>query len=237
MGARTPALAPINIYLIGDSTMADKPDPAHNPERGWGQALPEYVDRDTHVHNYAVNGRSTKSFIDEGRWETVRAQLSTGDIVLIQFGHNDEKQEDSLRYAAPRTAYRANLERFVRDARERGATPIVFTPIVRRQFDASGTLHNTHGEYPDVVRELARTSGVALVDLNVLTQTLVQQRGVEGSKLLYVWTRADQFPSFPLARQDNTHLTPLGASAVARLAAQALKALDGPLATHIVGVP
>ena len=237
LGAHTPTLAPINIYMIGDSTMADKPDPAHNPERGWGQALPEFVDDDTHVHNYAVNGRSTKSFIDEGRWETVRSQLTAGDIVLIQFGHNDEKREDSLRFAAPRTAYRANLERFVRETRERGATPIVFTPIVRRQFGANGALQNTHGEYPDVVRDLARTSRVALVDLNVLTQMLVQQRGVEGSKQLYVWTVTDQFPAFPIARQDNTHLTPLGASAVARLAAHALKAMEGPLAAHIVGTP
>ena len=105
--------ANVSIYLIGDSTMADKPDPEHNPERGWGQSLPAFAAPNVSVKNHAVNGRSTKSFIDQGRWEAVRSQLKQGDYVFIQFGHNDQKTEDSARYTAPFTAYRRNIELFV----------------------------------------------------------------------------------------------------------------------------
>jgi lysophospholipase L1-like esterase len=135
----------ITLYLIGDSTMADKPDPAHNPERGWGQALPEFLDGQVVVDNRAVNGRSTKSFIAEGRWDSVRVRLRKGDYVLMQFGHNDEKSEDSTRYAAPYTAYRRNLARFIAESRAAGATPIVLSSIVRRKFNEHGVLVDTHG--------------------------------------------------------------------------------------------
>ena len=158
----------VDVYLVGDSTMADKPTPETNPERGWGQLLPHFFDEHVAIHNHAVNGRSTKSFIDEGKWGAVEHALKPGDYVFIQFGHNDEKVEDSARYAAPYTAYRKNLERFVAETRAKGATPILFTPIVRRKFNAQGTLEDTHGAYPLVVREVARDLNVALVDLQTL---------------------------------------------------------------------
>src|SRR3982750_2750588 len=100
--------ASITVYLIGDSTMADKPDPEHNPERGWGQALPQFLDDGVAVENHAVNGRGTKSFIAEGRWDSVRTRLQRGDFVIMQFGHNDQKVEDSTRYTNPYTGYRRN---------------------------------------------------------------------------------------------------------------------------------
>ena len=224
----------VTVWLIGDSTMADKPDPAHNPERGWGQALPEFLDSGAVVHNAARNGRSTKSFIAEGRWDSVRVQLAKGDYVLIEFGHNDEKVEDSLRFTNPYTGYRHNLERFVRESRAAGATPIVLTPIVRRSFNAHGVLVESHGAYPLVARDVARDLGAGFIDLEELTEALVTAAGPDGSKALYVYTSAGQFPAFPAARQDDTHLSPGGASAVARLAAQALAALGGPLARHVV---
>ena len=93
--------ARFTVYLIGDSTMADKPDPEHNPERGWGQALPRFLDGAVTVRNHAVNGRSSRSFIGEGRWDSVRVRLRKGDYVLVQFGHNDQKVEDSTRYTNP----------------------------------------------------------------------------------------------------------------------------------------
>jgi len=112
-----------HVHLIGDSTMADKPTPATNPERGWGQLLPRFFDEHVVVRNHAVNGRSTKSFINEGRWTAVLSELAAGDVVLIEFGHNDEKADDSTRYAAPHTDYRKNLERFVNDTRAKRAIP------------------------------------------------------------------------------------------------------------------
>lgn len=220
--AATPQQASISLHLIGDSTMADKPDPEHNPERGWGQALPAFVRTGVVVRNHAVNGRSTKSFIDQGRWDDVRRSLQRGDYVFIQFGHNDQKIEDSTRYTAPQTAYRRNLERFVRDTREAGATPVLFTSIVRRQFDADGRLADTHGLYPQVVRDVARDLEVPLVDLQHRTQELVQRAGPDSSKAFYVFTIAGQISAFPAAREDNTHLSPRGATVVARLAVQEL---------------
>lgn len=220
--AATAAPSP-TLYLIGDSTMADKPDPERNPERGWGQALPALVGRSVTVKNHAVNGRSTKSFIDQGRWDSVRTVLKRGDYVFIQFGHNDQKTEDSSRYTAPFTAYRRNLERFVRETRAAGAVPVLFTSIVRRQFNEHGTLVDTHGLYPLVVRDVARDLEVPMIDLQLLTEELVQRMGPDSSKALYVFTRQGQFPAFPAAREDNTHLSPRGAQEVATLALTALR--------------
>src|SRR5688572_25070066 len=147
--------APITVFMIGDSTMADKPDPDRNPERGWGQLLPSFLDGEVTVVNRAVNGRSSRSFIDEGRWDAVLTALRPGDHVFIQFGHNDEKREDPARFADATTTYRRNLERFVSETRAKGAEPILLTPIVRRKFNASGALEDTHSAYPTVVREVA----------------------------------------------------------------------------------
>ena len=224
-----------HVYLIGDSTMADKPTPDVNPERGWGQLLPRFFDEHVVVRNHAVNGRSTKSFIDEGRWTAVLSQLAPGDVVLIEFGHNDEKIEDSLRYAAPHGAYRRNLERFVNDARAKRATPILFTPIVRRKFDTAGVLQDTHGEYPAVVREVAKALHVPLVDLLAMTDTLVRRAGPNDSKRLYIWVAPGESAMYPEGRQDDTHLSVVGATAVARAAAKGLKSV-GALRPFVVGI-
>lgn len=220
----------IDVYMIGDSTMADKPNPDINPERGWGQLLPQFFDDQVTVHNFAVNGRSTKSFIDEGKWTAVLGKLKAGDYVFIQFGHNDEKSEDSLRYTEPHTTFRRNLERFVTDARSKGATPVLFTPIVRRKFDARGALEDTHGAYPSAVRTVANALAVPLIDLQALTEKLVRGAGPEGSKRLYVWVSPGESKMYPEGRQDGTHLSVTGATSVARLAAMALQLTALPLA-------
>src|SRR3954467_3139133 len=126
------------VFMIGDSTMANKP--LDLPERGWGMALGKFFVDPAMVQNHAMNGRSTKSFIDEGRWEKVMGELHAGDFVIIQFAHNDEKKEDPKRYADPATTFRDNLRKFIREARARNATPILATPVCRRKFDASGKL-------------------------------------------------------------------------------------------------
>lgn len=231
-----PAPAHTTVFMIGDSTMADRPTPEQNPYRGWGQLLPEFFDSTVTVHNFAVNGRSTKSFIDQGRWDAVLAQLHAGDYVIIQFGHNDEKRQDPARYTDPATTYRQNLERFVRETRARGATPILCTSIVRRKFDASGVLVDTHGAYPVVTREVARALDVPLLDLQKSTGELVTKAGPEGSKSLYVWVAPGAWPMYPKGVQDDTHLSLAGATAVARLAAIAIRASGLPLGEHVIGV-
>jgi len=225
-----------HVYLIGDSTMADKPTPETNPERGWGQLLPRFFDEHVVVRNHAVNGRSTKSFIDEGRWTAVLSQLGPGDVVLIEFGHNDEKVEDTTRYAAARTTYRKNLERFVNEARAKQAIPVLFTPIVRRKFDANGALQDTHGEYPAVVRQVAKELRVRLVDLLAMTDTLVRRAGPNDSKRLFVWVAPGESTLYPEGRQDDTHLSVSGATAVAKLAARALRGTVPTLGRFVIGV-
>jgi lysophospholipase L1-like esterase len=210
------------VHLVGDSTMADKPDPARNPERGWGQLLPRFLDERVTVRNHAVNGRSTKSFIDEGRWAAVVALLDSGDFVLVQFGHNDQKSDDPARYTNPYTGYRRNLERFVAESRARGATPVLLSSIVRRSFNAQGVLVDTHGAYPLVVRQVAQELAVPFVDLQLLSEDLVLRAGPARSKALYVWTAPGEFAMYPHGRQDDTHLSVQGATAIAQLAVRAM---------------
>lgn len=233
--AAHPAERP-TVFLIGDSTMADKPQPERNPYRGWGQMLHEFLDDGVMVRNFAVNGRSTKSFIDEGRWEAVRAQLRPGDYVIIQFGHNDEKKQDSTRYTDPATTFRENLARFVRDTRDRGATPILFTSIVRRKFAADGTLEDTHGAYLDATRAVADSLQVPLVDLEKMTRELVFAAGPEKSKALYAWVEPGTNEMYPRGLKDDTHLSVAGGREVAKLAARGLKALGLPLSRDVVNV-
>lgn len=213
----------ITIYTVGDSTMADKPNPDKNPERGWCQLLPIFLNKNAQVRNYAVNGRSSKSFILEKRWDTVYSKLKKGDFVFIQFGHNDQKTKSPNRYTNPYTAYRNNLIKFVKESRSKGAIPVLFTSIVRRNFNEFGTLIDTHGAYPQVVRLVANEYKVPLVDLQYLTEKLEESYGVENSKKLHLHYQANQIPFYPNGKEDNTHLSVLGATEVAKLAVDELK--------------
>lgn len=220
MIACQPTEKPFTIYTIGDSTMANK-IPEVYPETGWCQVFPELLMEHISLKNHAVNGRSTKSFIDEGRWQAVFDSLRHGDYVFVQFGHNDQKAEDTSRYTAPHTAYRHNLERFISETRQKGATPVLFTSIVRRKFDGTGRLTDTHGDYPTVVREVASAMQVTLIDLEQLTRNLVEGTGAEASKAIYLWTEPTE--RFPNGRQDDTHLSLEGARQVAWMAGEELK--------------
>ena len=212
----------ISIYTIGDSTMADKPNPEENPERGWCQLLPQFLNNNATVKNHAVNGRSTRSFIAEGRWDSVYKQMKKGDYIFIQFGHNDQKINDPNRYTNPHTAYRNNLIKFVSETKEMGATPVLFTSIVRRNFNEEETLVDTHGEYPQEVRSVAQEFNVPLIDLQYLTEKLEEAYGVNDSKKLHLHYAPNEIPYYPEGKEDNTHLSVLGATEVARLAVNAL---------------
>lgn len=216
------------IHLIGDSTMADKPDAAH-PERGWGQLFRQLVRSPAAVDNHARNGRSTKSFIAEGRWQAALEKLQPGDRVIIQFGHNDEKADNPGVHTTPHGSYRENLTRFIRESRSRKAIPILATPVVRRKWQ-DGRLTPTHGEYPAAVRQLAIAENVPLIDLENLTHTLESALGEEGSKKLHLWFQPGEHPALPKGLADDTHYSETGADAVARLAAMEIARLDPDLA-------
>ncbi|HCY40260.1 MAG TPA: rhamnogalacturonan acetylesterase [Prolixibacteraceae bacterium] len=227
--AQQPTSGKFTVFTIGDSTMASKKAEVA-PETGWCQVFPEFVDSSVEIKNRAVNGRSSKSFITEGRWKAVLDSLKTGDYVFIQFGHNDQKIQDSTRYTEPFTTYRNNLERFVRETREKGATPILFTSIVRRKFE-NGFLIDTHGNYPVATRMVATEMNVPLVDLQMITTGAVTALGEEPSKQIYLWTPPTE--KFPKERNDDTHLSVEGARLVAKLAAQQLILMDNSFAKQL----
>ena len=206
------------IFMIGDSTMADKPLIPPNPERGWGQMLPMYFKDGVRIENHAMNGRSTKSFIEQGRWETVTNRLRPGDYVIIQFGHNDEKKSGPVRYTEPFGGFKQNLELFIRESRERGATPVLATPVARRKFDDNGGLVDTHGDYVTAVRQVAQEQQSPLLDLNLRSTELLKQLGLDSSKRLYDWIPAGEFERCPKGLSDDTHFNAYGASRMCDLA-------------------
>ncbi|WP_030751172.1 rhamnogalacturonan acetylesterase [Streptomyces griseus] len=203
---------PRTVFVAGDSTAAQKYADAA-PETGWGMALPFFLHRGVAVANHAVNGRSTKSFLDEGRLEPIAAALRPGDVLLVQFGHNDAKTADPARHTAPRGAYQDNLRLFAETARARGALPVIATSVERRRFDAAGNAQRTLGDYPAAAREAAALSGVPLLDVEALSLALWQRLGPEATKTYFNWTATEQ---------DNTHFNPPGAIEVARLVAREL---------------
>ena len=213
----------ITVFLIGDSTMSDKSNPEINPERGWGQMLPQFFKENVTVKNFAVNGRSTKSFIDEGRGDFVVSEIQKGDYVFVQYGHNDQKFKDSLRFTNPLTAYRYNLMKFVNETRKKGDIPVLFNPIVRRKFNEFGVLIDTHGLYPLVMRQVATELSVPFIDLQFKSENLVLSTGQEKSKEIYLWIESGQNPMYPEGKQDNTHFSVKGATEIAKLAIEGLK--------------
>lgn len=213
--------------------MANKPVIPANPERGWGQLFSMYFMDSVQVENYAQNGRSTKSFINEGRWDKVVAAIQPGDFVIIQFGHNDEKTNNVKVGTAPFGEFTTNLVRFILETREHKATPILATPTARRKFDATGTLTNSHGVYPEAVRKVAEMEQVPLLELTAATEKLLQQLGPESSKRLFDWIPAGEFAARPDGLEDDTHFNAYGASRICDLAVVEIEAKVPALATHL----
>ncbi|MEO6731818.1 MAG: glycosyl hydrolase family 28 protein [Ferruginibacter sp.] len=219
------------LFLTGDSTCANKPLD-ENPERGWGQLLPRFFTDEISIQNHAVNGRSTKSFISEHRWDTVMSRLQPGDYVMIQFGHNDQKVEDSTRSAPAHGLYRENLIRFVKDIRSKGANPILITPVMRRKFDAAGKFVDQHGDYPGVVKEVAALLSVPVIDLHKSSEARIVKEGVENSKRLFLHIPDNHFKNFK-GKEDNTHFSEYGAATMASLVCQGIKDLKLPLVNYL----
>lgn len=222
---------PLRIFLIGDSTCATKDLKNENPERGWGHLFQPLFDEGVVVENHATNGRSTKSFRSEGRWQKVYDKLEPGDYVFIQFGHNDQKIKDTARYTALE-GYAENLRRYVRETREKGAVPVLLTPVVRRHF-VEGVLTDTHGGYPDAVRRVAREEETVLLDLEPLTREWVASLGDEASRGYFMWVAPGTSPLCPEGREDDTHFNVRGAHVVARLVAGELPGRIPELAEHL----
>jgi len=206
--------------MVGDSTMANKPL-QDNPERGWGMLLPEFFTDQVIIENHAMNGRSTRSFIYEGRWDSVMTKLKKGDFVVIQFGHNDESPQKTERYCTP-AEYRYNLTKFVNDVRSKGGKPILCTSVQRRKFDENGVFQDTHGDYPGYVRELASKMNFSLIDMQKKSEKVIVEAGVEGSKVIFLFIKPGEYASLPNGREDNTHFSEYGARLMAQLFCEGL---------------
>jgi lysophospholipase L1-like esterase len=213
----------ITVYTIGDSTMANKPNPEQNPERGWGQMLQPFFTENVIVDNRAVNGRSTRSFRNLKHWEAVYNSLKPGDYVFIQFGHNDGKLTDSTRYTNPHSSYRHNLIRYVQETREKGAIPVLFSSIARRKFNNEGVLLDSHGAYTLETRLVAQDLNVTFIDLQYYTELLEESYGPEKSKNLHLHFMPGENDYLPKGLDDNTHLSVLGATEIATIAVEELK--------------
>lgn len=214
--------AQITVYLAGDSTCANKL-PEKRPETGWGEMMQQYFDpAKVVIDNHAQNGRSTKTFISEGRWQAIVDKLKKGDFVFVQFGHNDESKEKGERYTPP-DAYRANLIRFIEDVKAKKANIVLMTPVMRRRFDKDGNFVDSHGEYPDIVRSVAKEQKVPLIDMHRKSEAVIKRYGVEGSRVLFLQLKPDENPNYPKGIEDNTHFVPKGAEEIAKLAIEGIR--------------
>lgn len=198
------------ILLAGDSTVASCPA-VEAPMSGWGAQLGAFMSAP--VRNFAKGGATTASHRAEGLWEALIRELVPGDLVVIQFGHNDQKD--------PEISYQDNLRAFVREVRDLGGIPILCTPVQRRRFDGDA-LVPTHGAYPDRVRELAKQEDVQLIDLTAATTDLYQEYGPEGSRTLFTQFAPGEHPLYPDGVTDDTHFNFRGADAVAAMVAKEL---------------
>ncbi|PZT74428.1 MULTISPECIES: rhamnogalacturonan acetylesterase [unclassified Streptomyces] len=219
--AHGPARRTRTVHIAGDSTAARKYADAA-PETGWGMALPFFLGHGLTAANHAMNGRSSKSFIDEGLLAALLERVRAGDLLLIQFGHNDEKTTDPARGTDPYTTYQDCLRQYIAGARARHARPVLLTPVERRRFAADGTAKPTHGEYPAAMRALAAEERVPLLDLQARTLARWQELGPEGTEAYFNHLEPGESPNYPDGRQDNTHFRPAGAIEVARMTARAL---------------
>jgi len=229
-----PVKKKINIFIAGDSTASIKETKAY-PETGWGMPFVYFWDSTVTVVNRAKNGRSTKSFIQEGLWKSITDEAQEGDYILIQFGHNDEVS--TKKTYTTETEFRNNLVQYVQESRNKKAIPVLITPVARRKFDSSGNIVGTHDVYAQIVRDVAKAEHVPLIDLDKKAQQLYQQMGIETSKLLFNYLEPGQHPNYPEGKKDDTHFNELGARKIAELVLAEIKNLKLELAERIIIPP
>lgn len=225
--------ATFTIHMIGDSTMANKDTTGGNPERGWGMVFDDYFQDNVTIMNYARNGRSTQSFLDEKRWDSVKVNISPGDYVFIQFGHNDEKIKNGSRYSAPWGRYQDNLRKFVRESRELGATPVLLTPVARRHFTDGVFQPYSHGDYPAAMKAVAAETRTVSIDMESATIDWIGAAGDMASRPYFMWVEPGAVPAIPDGRQDDTHSTEIGARRNCEIVCDSIRAKIPALAKYL----
>ncbi|MGN0387052.1 MAG: rhamnogalacturonan acetylesterase [Lachnospiraceae bacterium] len=215
------------IFWAGDSTVQYN-DISTYPQTGMGQVMNLFLKPEVELFNYAKNGRSTKSFMEDGRLDLIRQQIEKGDIFLIQFGHNDEKKSDATRYTTPFGTYMENLKIYVDTARQKEAYPVLITPVERRCFQEDGTLGpGEHGEYVEAMKRVAFEMNVPCIDLYTKSREFMNSIGPDEARKLHVVVEAGIYPGFPEGKNDHTHLNYRGAVRYASFIAEGLYNLGG----------
>lgn len=215
------------IFWASDSTVQYNNIQTY-PQTGMGQVLHLYLKPEIKVSNHAKNGRSTKSFMDEGRLQAIENEISEGDFLFIQFGHNDEKAQDPTRYADPDGLYVKNLETFIEVAQKKKAFPVLITPLARRCFREDGTLGpGEHGPYVASMKKTAERLHVPLIDLTDKSRRELMKFGPEESTNWYMHLPTGKYKNYPDGLTDNTHLKYDGAVRYAGLIAEGLQELGG----------
>ena len=233
LGLAATASAAPRIFIASDST-AQSYSRDRYPQTGWGQMLQCGLAGDVEVMNRAMGGRSTRTFLSEGRWDKLIADGQPGDMVLIQFGHNDATASRPERYAPAATVFRDNLLRMIWEARGRGLVPVLVTPPVRRSF-VDGRVKADFADYSQVMRELVVSTNTPMIDLEARSADLLQPVGPEKAKRFFLhYTKADRVAAYPDGISDDTHFSELGARAMANLVAQELKGLKLPLSEKVL---
>lgn len=224
----------VTVYLAGDSTVASYSS-SFAPRAGWGQVFNRYFDDTVVVKNEAKSGRSSKSFIKEGRLESILKQIEKGDYLFIQFGHNDEIRKDPNRFTEPYLSYKSYLKQYIDGARAKQAIPVLVTPVERRRFTHGGIASNTHGQYPSAMKELGLEEHVPVIDLTAKSTKLFQELGPEKTKEVFMWLDAGEKERYPNGIQDNTHFQEAGAEKISRLVLEGVEELKlVPLSNHIL---
>lgn len=227
MNKRKPA-----IFIVGDSTAAKKL-PEKRPEAGWGEYLHEYFNSEITIQNNAMNGRSTKSFLEEGLFSEVEKNFQRGDYLFIQFGHNDQKLKDPSRYTQPFFEYQDNLTLMVQAAREKEVEPFIFSSVTRRVFEQSQVDQTNLGEYPQAALELAKKLNIIGIDIFSKSCSLLNKLGKEQSQLLFLHLEPEINVNYPEGVADNTHFNERGAKVIAELIVQELKGKSTTLQKYI----
>ncbi len=216
------------LWLCGNSTVVDQD---YEPWASWGQMLPRWFDDGVAVANYAESGETASTFIAAGRLKKILSQAKPGDYVFVEFGHNDQKQK----FAGAGAWYNFStcLKQFVDEARQREAIPVFLTPTQRRSFDRAGKIQETHGDYPDAMRAVARREGVAVIELHDMTRTFYEAMGVQASTRAFVHYPAHTFPGQEKALADNTHFNPYGAYEISKMVVEGMLQLQLPVTQHL----
>ena len=212
------------LWLCGNSTVVDQDE---EPWASWGQMITRWFTDQVAVANYAESGETATSFIAAGRLKKIVSLMKSGDYIFMEFGHNDQKEKRPGSGAFYNYVYA--LKQFVDEARAKGVTPIFVTPTQRRSFDKNGKIQETHADYPDAMRWMAKDLGIQLIELHDMTRTFYESMGVEESKHAFVHYPAHTYPGQTTAFADNTHFNPYGAFEISKMIVEGMKSVHLPV--------